>query len=1504
MAAPGTPMEGSNGPTGENIASTRQAPPPPPYRILSKEYMAQQLPHLQEKAPQQPKEPLEFKTNAPASLPLPSLFPGEVVRMQQHRVVCTDSFEEPAVGVVYVTNFRIIFNGSPVSDPDVYEILYDLQNSTASSKRGTVDPSTLNSHLSGGNIKTLVWKKKQPQPSSPVAPPRQSKFYVGKTEPEDYAGDREDEDGGEDEEKQIAFPTKWFQRLNTIRKSTGAGIKNAIGDISADIAKRKQRGGQQQQNPARITQSVPISSLAVSGDDSVLYSSVPNKPAPPQFLNLEDKPVTLPRNMPSHNTQVTTPPDNPLHMADSGIVDASVETASPSLTSPPLPTASPPNSTSPLSQFSSSGDVFLDASNTDEIDFERSPIDFPLSDDRRRKTGGGRGGRQPRPSSFLGIESDSDSDAITDKYFGSITEEDDNDDITSPESVSSPSRTNQGNYENVVLKVPSPVHSSPGRGGRGTNYENVSLKKPEIHVRVEGEETGGDYENVSLKKPTEEKEDNERREEERGGGGGGETGDDLGHELEATLRVEAEGKDDEGETQELEKTIKEERPTGGDIPSLPPTTDSDKTNKEIESTPELRDTSKDKKNQDTISEKGPPTETGAKVPAKPPRKKKRSKTAADAIDESTEAKRPSLIVEGSEGWQRSHSDGPTRTSTRRRPPPPPKPKTTPAASETLPNSHSALEVKSSSETDLSSPSSPPHVPLHPPLDRNSSLVAVRGSEYVRPLTAYSPVMDSSFEYTDWSGRSKSSSHKLHDSNSLPLNFSTSTSMPYYQYTHTVSLPLSTISSVKHLPPVVLDESSIRIPDGTLVLGKNFSSLKLHFHSSNTFDALKFKEFLENIISEPKQFYDYFAFKYRLAIKLPNAHIFDSRKLPNFFHFNAEMERTGILNAKIGNTSLWRITTITKTNPDLCPSYPEKLVVLLCIPDVDLLRGGRIYEEGRFPTATWMNKSNGSVLLRAAATTSERGLQSSKLPVDEAILQAIRGCNANSRLFVFTEKSDTSGFQDPNKLTKEAARSYYYHNCHFIYSVNPPTYKSVRHSFNKLQAMLQSNISDDEYMVTLDGTKWLSRVGDLLDTAHKVVEALTVESAHVLVCYEKGWDRTTQIVSLAQLLCDPYYRTMDGFQVLIQKEWLWFGHPFQSRHSRSRAAVGGASSKIKEDGPVFLQWIDCVWQITRQCPFAFEFNENLLIALVEHAYSNQFGTFMGNSEKERTQCFMIPDHYHQSIYTNTISFWTWVSMVNSSNNIFFNNYYDPDFHKGAIYPKFYQTCLEIWRTHYDRHKLRQEVSEGQCGTTRLERELHQVTKLLLERQPLSSLSLNVGLTLDSIQSLQTTSSGDTDAPQLGPNPLPPSTQAVLVRAPVGRRNYSSVSSFLVAEGYDPSVCHHVVLSPAKCQGYLTKEGGFMKNWKRRWFVLDYVNNYVAYFESQEHYSQRESPKGVIMLDDIKRVSLSTRRIHLMSNLFQVKTPSRTYNIKAPSIITMEIWMACLRLPSSSLQKTKE
>ena len=67
-----------------------------------------------------------------------------------------------------------------------------------------------------------------------------------------------------------------------------------------------------------------------------------------------------------------------------------------------------------------------------------------------------------------------------------------------------------------------------------------------------------------------------------------------------------------------------------------------------------------------------------------------------------------------------------------------------------------------------------------------------------------------------------------------------------------------------------------------------------------------------------------------------------------------------------------------------------------------------------------------------------------------------------------------------------------------------------------------------------------------------------------------------------------------------------------------------------------------------------------------------------------------------------------------------------------------------------------------------------------------------------------------------------------------------------------------------------------------------------------FTNREPPKGVINLSDIRSVFQSIgRREHLVKNIFSVETPARIYLMQAPSIITMEVWMAALKLPTASV-----
>ncbi|CAG8448977.1 18448_t:CDS:2 [Racocetra fulgida] len=134
------------------------------------------------------------------------------------------------------------------------------------------------------------------------------------------------------------------------------------------------------------------------------------------------------------------------------------------------------------------------------------------------------------------------------------------------------------------------------------------------------------------------------------------------------------------------------------------------------------------------------------------------------------------------------------------------------------------------------------------------------------------------------------------------------------------------------------------------------------------------------------------------------------------------------------------------------------------------------------------------------------------------------------------------------------------------------------------------------------------------------------------------------------LVDEDASVLVGLQVLIEKEWIAFGHPFRSRselpnnlcnsdprlHSKNKQT----SRNFKEPqnlppapAPVFLLFLTCLHHILEQFPSAFEYNDFFLLCLARAAAGNSpFGDFLCNSECEREAI---------QLRERTRSIWSWV-----------------------------------------------------------------------------------------------------------------------------------------------------------------------------------------------------------------------------------------------------------------------
>ncbi|RWS30682.1 myotubularin-related protein 3-like isoform X3 [Leptotrombidium deliense] len=286
---------------------------------------------------------------------------------------------------------------------------------------------------------------------------------------------------------------------------------------------------------------------------------------------------------------------------------------------------------------------------------------------------------------------------------------------------------------------------------------------------------------------------------------------------------------------------------------------------------------------------------------------------------------------------------------------------------------------------------------------------------------------------------------------------------------------------------------------------------------------------------------------------------------------------------------WRISEVNK-DFKLCPSYPRYLIVPKNITDKDLEEVSAFRYSHRVPTVVWRHRKNGCVISRSSQP--EVGWLGWRNSWDENLLQSIvsscyGGDQSSKKLLIVDARSYAAAVA--NRAKGGGCECQEYYPCCDVQFMSLANIHTIRKSFNTLRYICDAAADQLNWLTLLDNSKWLNHISSLIKSASVVVNAIHDEGRPVLVHCSDGWDRTPQIVALSELMLDPFYRTIDGFRILVEREWCSFGHKFAERCGNSPN-----SDDVNERCPVFLQWLDCVHQLVRQNPCSFEFNLQYLV----------------------------------------------------------------------------------------------------------------------------------------------------------------------------------------------------------------------------------------------------------------------------------------------------------------------
>ncbi|XP_064849541.1 myotubularin-related protein 10-like [Oncorhynchus masou masou] len=329
-------------------------------------------------------------------------------------------------------------------------------------------------------------------------------------------------------------------------------------------------------------------------------------------------------------------------------------------------------------------------------------------------------------------------------------------------------------------------------------------------------------------------------------------------------------------------------------------------------------------------------------------------------------------------------------------------------------------------------------------------------------------------------------------------------------------------------------------------------------------------------------------------------------------WDREIKRTG--------AAEWRVCSINEGYV-VSPSLPEYFVVPVSLADQDLKQYLCFFTAHRIPLWCW-NHPNGSALVRMASISDP--LQQRKL--DQRICSAITKSHP--------QRSDVL----KSDLDK-----------------NLPNIQDIQAAFVKVRQICviePFEESEEKWLSSMESSRWLEYVRAFLKHSAEVVYLLEGKHVSVILQEEEDRDLSCVVSSLVQLMLDPHFRSLTGFQSLVQKEWVMAGHRFLDRCNHLK-------KNDKEESPLFQLFLDCVWQIINQYPAAFEFTETYLTVLSDSMWIPVFSTFLFNCPQQRTENSLdfakskcIPMGEEKALRFPPV--WDWSQQFTPKDQALFNN----------------------------------------------------------------------------------------------------------------------------------------------------------------------------------------------------------------------------------------------------------